>query len=149
MQAVQTYAGHWYGSMLWDLFGEKADQIYKSWNTCAKITWGVPRSTHTFLMDNLLMAQFYTVKQQLVGRYVRKLLSSTSPELCIVANMVARCARSTTGRNMLNIERETNLDPWTTQSWRIRDEVPRAEVPEMQGWRIQRQGWRWTASART
>ena len=37
---------------------------------------------------------------------------------------------------MLNIERETNLDPWTTQSWKIRDEVPRAEVPEMQGWRI-------------
>jgi hypothetical protein len=140
LQAVQTYAGHWYGSMLWDLFGEKADQIYKSWNTCAKITWGVPRSTHTFLMDNLLVAQFYTVKQQLVGRYVnfvRKLLSSTSPEVCIVANMVARCARSTTGRNMLNIERETNLDPWTTQSWQVRDEVPRAEVPAMQGWRVQ------------
>ena len=75
------------------------------------------------------------VKQQLVG--TRKLLSSTSPELCIVANMVARCARSTTGRNMLNIERETNLNSWTTQSWKIRDEVPRAEVPEMQGWRIQ------------
>ena len=91
-------------------------------------------------MDNLLVAQFYTVKQQLVGRYVnfvRKLLSSTSPEVCIVANMVARCARSTTGRNMLNIERETNLDPWTTQSWQVRDEVPRAEVPAMQGWRVQ------------
>ena len=30
LKAVHTYAGHWYGSMLWDLFGEKADQIYKS-----------------------------------------------------------------------------------------------------------------------
>ena len=140
MQAVQTYAGHWYGSMLWDLFGEKADQIYKSWNTCARITWGVPRSTHTFLVDNLLVAKIYTVNQQLVGRYinfVRKLLSSTSPEVCIVANMVARCARFTTGRNMLNIARETNLDPWTSQSWQVREAVARAEVPAMGGWRVQ------------
>ena len=37
----------------------------------------------------------------------------------------------------MNIERETNLDPWTTQSWQVRDEVPRTEVPAMQGWRVQ------------
>ena len=69
--AVQVYAGHWYGSMLWDLYGDKADQLYKSWNTCAKIVWGVPRSTHTFLVDNLPVARFFTVKQQkaVVGEY--------------------------------------------------------------------------------
>ena len=91
-------------------------------------------------MDNLLVAQFYTVKQQLVGRYVnfvKMLLSSSSPEVCIVANMVARCARSTTGRNLMKIDRETQLDPWTADSWKIRDAVPRAEVPAMEGWRVQ------------
>ena len=38
LQANQTYAGHWYGSMLWDLYGEKAGQIYQSWNTCVKLS---------------------------------------------------------------------------------------------------------------
>ena len=140
LQAVQKHAGHWYGSMLWDLFGEKAGQIYRSWNTCAKLTWGVPRSTHTYLVDNLLATQFLTVKQQLVGmfvNFVRKLLTSKSPEVCIVANMVARCSRSTTGRNLINIERETLLDPWVIPPWRIRNAVKREEVPANEGWRVQ------------
>ena len=138
--AVQVYAGHWYGSMLWDLYGDKADQLYKSWNTCAKIVWGVPRSTHTFLLDNLLVDQFFTVKQQLVGRYVnfvRGLLRSTSPEIAIVSNMMARCARSPTGKNLINIARETGLDPWTSQSWKVRAAVKRKEVPDGEGWRVQ------------
>ena len=140
LQAVHTYAGHWYGSMLWDLNGEKVNQIYNSWNTCAKLTWRVPRSTHTFLVENLLVSQFFTVKQQLVGRFVnfvKQLFNSSSPEVCVVANMVARCARSTTGRNLLSIERETGLDPWTTPAWRVRHAVPRSEVPPVQGWRLQ------------
>ena len=51
--------------------------------------------------------------------------------------MVARCARSTTGSNLLKIERETKLDPWKTPGWKIREVVARAEVPPMEGWRIQ------------
>ena len=140
MKAVETYAEHWYGSMLWDLFGVKADQLYKSWNTCAKVVWGVPRSTHTYLLDNLLVANFLSVKQQLVGRYinfVRNLINSSSPEVCVVSSMVARCARSTTGKNLKNIERETGMDPWTDQSWRIQEAIQRREVPKGEGWRIQ------------
>ena len=83
---------------------------------------------------------FWTVKQQLVGRYVnfvKKLLNSKSPEVSIVANMAARCARANTGRNLLNIERETFLDPWTSKSWEVREAVRRAEVPSSEGWRVQ------------
>ena len=126
--------------MLWDLFGEKAGQLYRSWSTCVKLTWNVPRATHSFLVDNLLAAQFFTVKQQLLSRYVnflKKLMRSTSPEVTTVANMVARCARSTTGSNLMKIERETNLDPWTTPAWMIRETVQRAEVPPMKGWKVQ------------
>ena len=37
----------------------------------------------------------------------------------------------------MQIERETNLDPWITPAWMIREKVGRAEVPPMEGWRIQ------------
>ena len=76
------------------------------------------------------------VKQQLAGRYInffQKLLSSLSPEVRIVA----RCARSTTGKNLKYIERETNLDPWTAKAWRVREHIKRAEVPMGEGWRLQ------------
>ena len=80
------------------------------------------------------------MKQQLAGRYInffQKLLSSLSPEVRIVASMVARCARSTTGKNLMYIERETNLDPWTAKAWRVREHIKRAEVPMGEGWRLQ------------
>ena len=126
--------------MLWDQYGDKADQLYKSWYTFAKMGWGVPRSTHTFLLNNLLVDQFFTVKQQLVGRYVnfvRWLLKSTSPEISIVSNMVPRCARSPTGKNLINIARETGLEPWTSQSWKVRAAVRQKEVPDGGGWSVQ------------
>ena len=47
LQAVQTYAGHWYGAMLWDLYGEKDGQFYRYWNTSVMVAWDVPRATHT------------------------------------------------------------------------------------------------------
>ena len=139
LQAVNVYASHWYGSMLWDLYGVKANQVYKAWNTCVKLTWNVPRATHTFIVDNVLAPQFYNVRQQLLGRFVnfaRKLKHSQSPEVCMVFNMVARCARSTTGRNLINIERQVNLDPWITPSWRVKECVKRVEVPNSEGWRV-------------
>ena len=51
--------------------------------------------------------------------------------------MVASSARSTTGRNLLGIQRETGLDPLRAASWEVREAVGRAEVPPMQGWRVQ------------
>ena len=36
IKAIQTYAGHWYGSMLWNLSRDLACQIYRSWSTSVK-----------------------------------------------------------------------------------------------------------------
>ena len=82
--------------------------------------------------STLLAADLYTVKQQLIGQFVnffRGLLNSKSQEVRVVANMVGRCARSTTGKNLLVIERETGLDPWLAPAWRIREGVNRSELP--------------------
>ena len=117
-----------------------ACQIYRSWSTTVKDVWDVPRSTHTFLVDNLLSAGFYSVKQQLAGRYVNfflGLLKSLSPEVRTVASMVGRSARSTTGRNLMYIGRETGLDPWRCKAWMVKEKIPRTEVPVGDGWRVQ------------
>ena len=140
LRAVHVYGGHWYGAMLWDLYGDKANQVYHAWSTCVKLTWDVPRSTHTYLVEDVLAKDFLTVKQQLVGRFIgffRGLLKSQSPEVQIVANMVGRCALSTTGSNLLKINRETGHDPWVEQSWKIQQSVTRAEVPIQDAFRVQ------------
>ena len=139
VRATQVYACHWYGAMLWDLYGEKVGQLCRAWNTSVKLAWGLPRSTHTYIVENLLVGGSMTVKQQLVGRFVnffRSLLVSRSPEVQVVANIAGRCARSTTGSNLLHIERETLLDPWTTPAWKVCTSISKSEVPEQEKWRL-------------
>ena len=34
LQSIQVFAGDAYGSMLWDLYGVKAQQYFNTWNTC-------------------------------------------------------------------------------------------------------------------
>ena len=140
LRAVQVYGGHWYGSMLWDLFGDKVGQLCRSWSTCVKLAWDLPRSTHTYLVEDVLAKDYLTVKQQLVGRFTnffRSLLKSKSIEICVVANMVGRCAQSTTGGNLIRIHRETGQDPWKQPAWKVRDGITRAEVPPQEGYRVQ------------
>ena len=140
LRAVHVYAGHYYGSMLWDLFGEKAGQLYRSWSTCVKLAWSLPHSTHTYLVEDVLAKEFPTVKQQLLGRFInffRKLLKSQSMEVRIVANMAGRCSRATTGSNLQKIQIETGLDPWKEPAWKVRASISRAEVPAQEGFRVQ------------
>ena len=33
LRAVNVYAGHWYGAMLWDIYGEKCAQLCRSWSS--------------------------------------------------------------------------------------------------------------------
>ena len=46
LNAMSVYSAHFYGSILWDLYGEMADQLYRSWNTTVKLVWNLLRSTN-------------------------------------------------------------------------------------------------------
>ena len=96
------------------------------------MAWDLPCSTHTYLVEDVLAKDYLTVKQQLVGRFTnffKSLLNGKSMEICLVANMVGRCAQSITGGNLIRIHRETGQDPWKEPAWKVRDGITRAEVP--------------------
>ena len=40
LQAVSTYSGHFYGAMMWNLYGDIVGQAFRAWNTCVKLAWG-------------------------------------------------------------------------------------------------------------
>ena len=54
LSAISVYSAHFYGAMLWDLYGEMAGQVYRSWNTTVKLVWNLPRGTHNYFVDQLL-----------------------------------------------------------------------------------------------
>ena len=53
-----------------------------------------------------------------------------------MANVVSRDIRSVTGKNLAHIETVTGLDPWRTNSTKVTESVPDAEVSEVDMWRL-------------
>ena len=141
LHAVQVYCCDMYGSMLWDLFGDQAGQFYRCWNTCVKLCWNVPRSTHTYFIDNLLATEFRTVRQQVMSRYAgfyQSLLNSPSREVAIVSRMVGRNVSTNTGSNLFNISKEFNMDIHRTTPFKLKMSIlsSTSQVPSMDQWRL-------------
>jgi hypothetical protein len=140
LQAIQVYCCDLYGAMLWNLYGDKAEQMFRCWRTCAKLCWDVPRGTHTYLVNNLLAVKFQPLRNQALSRYItfyRYLLSSPSKEVAVVARIIGKNASTTTGLNLLNLRLETKLNPWTSSVKSFKDYFCETEVvPEVERWRL-------------
>ena len=112
LSAVNVHAAHFYGSMLWDLTSEAAKQVYRSWNTCVKLTWDIPRWSHNFLVDNLLSGKLPSIRKKLLCQYVnffQNLVKSPLKEVRILSRVAGKDSRSTTGRNLTALATEFNL----------------------------------------
>jgi hypothetical protein len=97
-------------------------QVFRAWNTCVKLAWGVPRWTHNHFVD-VLAGNLPSVRKKVFGQYIRfsqKLLSSNSPEITMLANIVGRNMGSVTGKNLYNLENEFGLDPGQCSPGEIR-----------------------------
>ena len=66
-------------------------------------------------------------------RFFHSLLASPSFEVTVVARLVARDVRSTTGSNLTSLKLETGLNPWLYGGQRLRETLKvshRATIPE-------------------
>ena len=139
MKAGDIYAGDHYGSNLWLLNSDTAEMYFKSWNTFVKLCWGVPRSTHTFLVENVFAKNFIPARHQVLGRYVsflKSLLSSPSREVRILTRNVIQDISSVTRQNIDYIERLSGLSPLDFNKSRITKQLPKSVVKDTDVWRI-------------
>ena len=139
LSAVQKYSLHCYGSMLWDLGSSATGQFCRAWNTCVKLTYRVPRSTHTYIVENHLAAGFIPVINQLYSRYVKfvkNLQSSASSEVRHIYNIVKKNPQSTTGGNLYRIQSVTGLRPTSVTAACVRSQTTLAPIPQRDHWRL-------------
>ena len=66
---IQILCTDAYGSMLWDLQSNPAEQYFKCWNTAIKLVYGVPRSTYTYLVEGFLSKDQHSLRSQVLSRY--------------------------------------------------------------------------------
>ena len=93
LQAMKTYCSDLYGSMLWDLGGDKASQVYSAWDTAFKLSWSCPRWTRTFLLQQVLACGMTSARTDVLGRYGKfamGLRTSVCQEVRVLFNFVAR-----------------------------------------------------------
>ena len=141
LRAVKVFAGDLYGGNLWQLRSDKASQVFNAWNTCIKLAWQVPRSTHTYFVDRLLSSGISHVRDDILARYVtfiQSLRKSPSPEVSVLVHLVGRDIRTTTGNNLHLVRDLTGLDPWCCTSKQVKKVLGGrlSVVPEQDMWRL-------------
>ena len=137
LQATRVYSTSFYGSMLYNLYGDEANMIVRCWNTAAKLTWNVPRSTFTFLVDKVLTAGMPSVRDGLLTRYAmfcQGLHKSNSKEIRILASTASSDGRCT-GNNIRKMTMETGVDLMTNSKQCIRKALSLSPVPAEEEWR--------------
>ena len=110
--------------MLWELGGEKASQVYSSWDVAVKLTWGCPRGTKTFLLQQVLSCGMTSAHTDILGRYgnfFRGLRSSVSHEVRVLSNLVTRDLQSTTGKNIMTLMSSSGGDPWIVSPQKLKE----------------------------
>ena len=71
LTAINPYAGDHYGAMLYNLYDKKSmGQYYRCWGTLIKLTWGCPRSTHMYFVNNFLAPGFTPIRIKIISWYV-------------------------------------------------------------------------------
>ena len=141
LRAIKLYVGSHYGSMLWDLTSDMANQYFNAWSTCVKLAWQVPRATHTYFVDQMLSCGIDSVRVDTMSRYtkfVRGLTASPSMEVSVMCGVARQDIRTVTGGNLALLRRKTGLDMSMTSVGRVKEVLQKelTIVPEADHWRM-------------
>ena len=134
VKAVKVHCTSFYGSSLWDLNGEKAKQLYSSWNQNIKLIWGCPLWTRTYFVQQVLACGYFSARVEILTRFVKffhSLRYSACKEVQILSRYVARDMQTVTGRNLQLIKDLTGLNPWSTSTSKLREAIACSELVEV------------------
>ena len=102
------FNSYFYGSCLWNLFGNEAIRLEKTWNVSHRIMLGLPRESHRYFIEPLSSTKH--IRFALMERYIKFAKSMEMSEKMILRKTfrsVKRDCRSTTGENLRNIMKLT------------------------------------------
>ena len=106
------------------------------------LAWGVPRATHTYLVQQCLAPGATSARAEVLARFAgfyNGLRNSPSPEVRTVALLCGRDLRTTTGSNIRVVEEASGLSVWTSTTAQVRRAVRQKEtvtVPPGDYWRL-------------
>ena len=131
------YNCHFTGSPLWDLFGEEAVHLEKSWNICVRKAFGLPRTTHRNLIEPL--SDQWHLKKILIMRFVsfvKQIEKSTKMFPQCLLKIVKHDTRSITGHNIRMIKILCDNNDWNTVGTNDVGKIDYAVMKEDDLWKV-------------
>ena len=108
------FNSYFYGSCLWNLFGNEATRLEKTWNVSQRIMLGLPRQSHRYFIEPLSSTRH--IRFALIERFIKFAKSLEVSEKTVLRKIfqsVKRDCRSTTGenlRNLMKLTKKTDVD---------------------------------------
>ena len=104
MKLIGIYLCDFYGSNLWDLFGDAVDNLYIAWNQMIRFVFGLPCNSHRYLIAPI--SDTSHLKTKLTDRFIKFHEMVKCNDKPIVQNLFkfqAKDVRSVFGKNVFNI----------------------------------------------
>ena len=136
LKAVRILCCHAYGAVLWRLNSDSATSYFKAYNSCVKRVFRLPLNTFTYLVEGHLNSGAPLLRNMVLGRYptfFQNLKGSSSEEVALMAEIVAKDARTTTSCNLKYLTSLTGLDCTEASKREVKELLPVESVPDKEG----------------
>jgi hypothetical protein len=131
------FNSYFYGSNLWNLFGNEATRLEKSWNVAQRIMLGLPRNAHRYFIEPL--SDTPHIMHSLFKRYIKfinAVRTSRKTVLREILQTVNDDCRSTTGANLRRMRKLTKKSSIEEMKQSDFDKLTYNRIPEGEEWRI-------------
>ena len=97
---MYTYTASFYGSNLWDLFGESSASLYSAWNRSIRFSYNLPINSHRYILQEIYnKADLKAGLGRRFGKFTNQLQKSDKQEVRFLCSIQKHDVRSTFGRN--------------------------------------------------
>ena len=131
------YNSSFYGAPLWNLFGDEAIRIEKTWNVSLRRFLGLPRNSHRFFLEPLSNTPH--IMFSLFKRYVKFIDSVRKSKKSVLRTMLAKVkgdCRSNTGQNLrklMKMAKKFNINDLNPNDF---EKLTYNDVPPEEVWKI-------------
>ena len=138
LKLLNTYTTSFYGSQLWDIYSNKCEKLYKSWNVSMRNILGIDRRSHRFLLEDLTgqVHPKVMLASRLVGFYNTQ-LDSKKFKMRFLVRLAASDMRTVLGRTLDKISVECNCSLEFLTKNLVKKRLKYATVSSDETWRTQ------------
>ena len=136
MKLHQIYTESFYGSSLWNLFGNNCDRIYKAYNISVRQTFQIPRDTHRYLIETI--SQCIHPKVFLCSRLVKfvdTMNNCHKISIRILSKLYESDLRNILGKNLSSISQLCDVPQEILSPYLVKSSMKYFPTPEFEEWR--------------